>query len=172
MSLQQIEEMFRQVPDFPKPGIQFLDFSPILADHQAFQKMIQLMVDPVKDLNISKVIAIESRGFILGVPIAQSLQAGMVMVRKKGKLPGPNVSVTYSLEYGEDCLEIYEKSLKKGERVLVVDDVLATGGTAAATVELCQKLGAEVVGFNCLMEIEFLKGKDKINCPVFTLLSK
>lgn len=171
-SLEMIDAMFRKVPDFPKPGVSFLDFSPILADPVGFQVITELMLEPLKDMEISHIVAIDSRGFILGAPLAQALDAGFVMARKKGKLPGPVLGVEYDLEYGTDCLELLQTSLTARDRVVIVDDVLATGGTAKAAIELCQKVGAEVLGFSCLMEIDFLKGRQKFETPVYSLYRK
>lgn len=170
-TLQDIESKIRQVPDFPKKGIQFLDFSPLLADPKSFSHVVQLMGDPFRG-KFDKIVAIESRGFILGAAMAQHFNTGFVMVRKKGKLPGPTTSVSYALEYGEDQLEMNKQALGSGERVLIVDDVLATGGTAAATHQLCHNLGANVIGFSFFIEIEFLKGKEKLKSSIHSLLKK
>lgn len=172
ISMNVVEQNLRQVPDFPKPGINFLDFSPILADGAQFSSVIAHMCIPYKHKKIDKIIAIESRGFILGAAMAHAMKSGVVMVRKKGKLPGPTVSVSYTLEYGTDQLEMLPQNVKAGENILIVDDVLATGGTAAATAELCQKLGGNVVGFSFFIEIGFLEGRKKLTQPVDSLLIK
>jgi adenine phosphoribosyltransferase len=167
-----VEQKLRQVADFPKPGINFLDMSPILADGSLFKSVIHHLCEPQKEKKIDKIIAIESRGFILGAAMAHELGSGLVMVRKKGKLPGPTVSVSYALEYGTDQLEMLPQNVSRGENVLIVDDVLATGGTAAAAGELCEKLGGNVVGFSFFIEIGFLQGRKKLSQPVHSLLMK
>lgn len=172
VSVGDIEQRLRQVPNFPKPGINFLDMSPILENKKLFSGLIQHMSQAVRHLSIDKIIAIESRGFILGAAMARDLDAGFVMVRKKGKLPGSTVSVTYDLEYGTDILEILPQSIKTNDRVLIVDDVLATGGTAVAAAQLCDKLGAQVMGLSCFLEISFLSGRQKFPHPVYSLIRK
>ncbi len=172
IAVSEIEKNLRQVPDFPKPGINFLDMSPVLADKNLFASLIEHMSAPFKNQKIDKIIAIESRGFILGAAMARDLGSGLVMVRKKGKLPGPTVSVSYALEYGTDQLEMLPQNITQGERVLIIDDVLATGGTAAAAQELCQKLGAQVVGFGFFLEIAFLEGRKKLSGSVNSVLIK
>lgn len=167
-----LDKSLRQVADFPKKGIQFLDMSPVLADPKLLNAMIDKMVEPFLNKKVQKIIAIESRGFVLGAAMAQKLGVGFVMVRKKGKLPGPTKSVSYALEYGTDQLEIYERALEKQENVLIVDDVLATGGTAAAAVSLCEQVGANVLGCAFFIEIGFLKGREKISVPVQSVLIK
>lgn len=162
----------RQVPDFPKKGIQFLDFSPVLADPQLFSAAVSKMAEPFLNKGVQKIIAIESRGFVLGAAMAEQLGVGFIMVRKKGKLPGPTKSISYALEYGEDTLEIYADAVKGGENVLIVDDVLATGGTAAATHNLCTSIGANVVGCSFFIEIGFLEGRKKLSGTVHSVLLK
>lgn len=171
-TVQNIEQKLRVVPDFPKAGIQFLDMSPVLADKEMFRSLVQNLCHFVHEKKIDKIVAMESRGFILGAAMAQQLQCGFVMVRKKGKLPGPTLSVSYELEYGTDQLEILPQSILAGERVLIVDDVLATGGTAQATFQLCQQLKASVEGFVFFIEIGFLQGRKKLQAPVHSLLLK
>ena len=171
-SVKKKKKKLRVVPDFPKVGIQFLDMSPILAEKGVFQSLIQHLCSFAKEKNISKIVAMESRGFILGAAMAQELNCGFVMVRKKGKLPGPTLSVSYELEYGVDQLEILPQSISSQENVLIVDDVLATGGTAQATHELCNKLKANVLGFVFFIEIGFLQGRKKLQAPVHSLLLK
>lgn len=167
-----LEKSLRQVADFPKKGIQFLDMSPVLASPEHFQAVITKMSEPFLNKGITKIIAIESRGFVLGAAMAQKMNVGFVMVRKKGKLPGPTKSVSYTLEYGEDQLEIFADALKPKEKVLIVDDVLATGGTAAATQSLCEAVGADVVGTAFFIEIAFLEGRKKLKGAVHTVLTK
>jgi len=159
---QDIESKLRVVPNFPKPGINFLDMSPVLADGQLFSSVTQKLILPYKGKKIDKIIAIESRGFILGAAMAQALGAGLVMVRKKGKLPGPTISASYALEYGTDTLEMLPQNISSHDQLLVVDDVLATGGTAKAVCDLCEQLGGKIVGFSFFIEIEFLQGRKKL----------
>ena len=149
----------RDVPDFPKPGIVFKDITPMLADHTTFTAAVAALAAPFRDAGVDVVAGIEARGFVLGAPVALTLGAGFALVRKKGKLPGTTVATSYDLEYGSATLEVTSDAFMPGARVLVVDDVLATGGTAAATVELVRRCGAEVVGMSMLMEIGFLNGR-------------
>ena len=149
----------RDVPDFPKPGIDFKDITPLLADHATFSATIDALAAPHRDSAIDVVAGIEARGFVLGAPVALTLQAGFAPVRKKGKLPGSTVEASYDLEYGSATLEVTADAFAPGARVLVVDDVLATGGTAAATVDLVRRCGAEVVGVSVLLELGFLDGR-------------
>ncbi len=155
-------ERIRDVPDFPKPGILFKDIAPLLADHVAFAGAVDAVVAHYGRGTLDKVAGIEARGFIFGAAVAYHMGAGFVPVRKKGKLPGPTLEVSYALEYGEATLEVPSDAFAAGDRVLVVDDVLATGGTAAATVDLVRQTGAEVVGLSVLMELAFLSGRDPL----------
>lgn len=172
MNLEVIEKKIKVVENFPKPGISFLDMSPVLSDGPLFAQLIEQMCSPFKDQKIDKIVAIESRGFVLGAAMAQKLGAGLVMVRKRGKLPGTVLSVSYQLEYGTDQLEIQPDAIRAGERTLIVDDVLATGGTAQATYQLCEKLQAQVVAFSFFIEIVFLDGRQKLQKPIESLLKK
>ena len=149
----------RDVPDFPKPGIVFKDITPLLADHATFTEAVDGLTAPFRDARVDTVAGIEARGFVLGAPVALALGAGFVPVRKQGKLPGTTVSASYELEYGSAVLEVTSDAFIRGARVLVVDDVLATGGTAAATVELVRRCGGEVAGVAMLMELSFLDGR-------------
>lgn len=167
-----LENALRVVPNFPKPGIEFLDISPLLEDPQQFKNLIQQLAQASEKFSFSKIVAIESRGFILGSALALHLNKGFVMVRKKGKLPGETVSNTYDLEYGTDTIEMLPSSVAKGEQVLVLDDVLATGGTAKATCDLVEKLGAEVSGCLFFVELDFLNGREKLNGPVQSLVHR
>jgi adenine phosphoribosyltransferase len=153
-----IARALRDVPDFPKPGILFKDITPVLADVDLFTQVVVSLMGPWRSAGISRVVGIESRGFILGAPIALGLGAGFVPVRKPGKLPHRTRREVYALEYGEDSLEMHEDALGPGDRVLVVDDVLATGGTAAATCRLVRGTGATVAGCAFLLRIEALDG--------------
>jgi adenine phosphoribosyltransferase len=160
--VESLKTAIRDVPDFPKPGIVFKDITTLLRDPVLFRRALDLMTVLCGDLRADKVVAIESRGFILGGALAQRLGAGFVPVRKPGKLPWKARKVTYKLEYGEDSLEMHEDAVFPGEQVLVVDDVIATGGTAAAVGELTEALGARVSGFVFLVELSFLKGREKL----------
>lgn len=153
----------RDVADFPKPGIVFKDIMPMLADAEAFAAAIEAMAAPWRDTRVDAVLAIEARGFLLGAPLARALGTGLVPVRKPGKLPGATLEQRYALEYGEDALQVQADALPPGTRVLLVDDVLATGGTLAATRLLAEQLDAEVVGGAVLIEIGFLTGRARWN---------
>jgi adenine phosphoribosyltransferase len=152
----------RDVPDFPKPGIVFKDITTLLRDPLLFRRAIDLLVVMCGDRPVDKVVAIESRGFILGGAVAHRLGAGFVPVRKPGKLPWKSLKATYELEYGTDSLEMHEDALARGDRVLIVDDLIATGGTARAVAELVEKLGASVLGFVFLVELTFLNGRARL----------
>lgn len=166
------KSMIREIPDFPKPGILFYDITTLLKDSKGFQQVIQDLTDHYRNEQISKVVGIESRGFILGGPLAYNLNTGFVPVRKPGKLPADVYEVKYNLEYGSNSLAIHRDAVEMGERVLVVDDLLATGGTAAATVHLLRQLGAEIVGCAFLVELLGLGGRGKLEgCTVHSLLS-
>ncbi|MEJ2077391.1 MAG: adenine phosphoribosyltransferase, partial [Acidobacteriota bacterium] len=144
--MEELKQIIREVPDFPKPGILFYDVTTLFKDPEGLRRVVDLLTGRYQDRGIRKIIGIESRGFILGPILAYNLGAGFVPVRKKGKLPAKTLSVSYELEYGVDTLEIHEDAVEPGEKVLVVDDLIATGGTAAATVEMVQKLGGDLVG--------------------------
>ena len=160
-----VHELIRDVPDFPKQGILFKDLTPVLAAPEALGQSVQAMADPFRQDRVDHVIGIEARGFVFGAPTALTLNAGFIPVRKPGKLPHDTFSVTYELEYGTDTLEIHVDSLGPGDRVLIVDDLLATGGTAAAAIELVGKTGAEIVGMSFLIELEFLAGRKRLDAP-------
>lgn len=155
-----LKKHIRDIPDFPAEGILFRDITTLLANPDAFHTTIQTMLEPYLDAQIDKVVVIESRGFIFGAPIAYELGAGIVPVRKPGKLPGATISEDYALEYGTNTLQIHEDALKPGERVVIVDDLLATGGTVAATIKLMERLGAEIVGITVLAELLGLSGRE------------
>ncbi len=160
--MERLRKAIRDIPDFPKPGIIYKDICPLLRDPQLFSLAIDAMCAPVRDWKVTAVVAIESRGFIFGAPMAQKLGVGLVIVRKPNKLPFKKLHVQYALEYGTDTLEVHEDALHKNDRVVVVDDILATGGTAAATGELIGKLGARVAGYSFLAELAFLKGRERL----------
>ena len=155
----QIETLIRAIPDFPIPGILFRDITPLLADRAGFKATVDLFVDRFRDARVEAVVGIEARGYMLGAPAAYALGAGFVPLRKPGKLPGEKYSEEYALEYGTNTLEIHADAVCNGHRVLVVDDLLATGGTIAATLRLLKKLGADVVGTAVLIELEALGGR-------------
>ena len=157
-----LKSHIRHVPDFPKAGILFYDITTLLRDAQGFSAVIDLLSTPYVDQHIDVVVGIESRGFILGGPVAQRIGAGFVPIRKPGKLPAKAVRETFELEYGKDAVEIHEDAVEKGQRVLIVDDVLATGGTARAAIQLVKKLGGEIHGLAFLIELLFLDGKSKL----------
>lgn len=164
--------LIREVPDFPKPGILFYDITTLLKDARAFRAILDELAARYRGKNIEKIVGIESRGFILGGPLSDRLKAGFVPVRKPGKLPADSFEVKYNLEYGSNSLAIHRDAVQMGERVLVVDDLLATGGTAAATVHLLRQLGADIVGLAFLVELTSLKGRDKLDgCEVYSLIT-
>ena len=160
--MEALKSRIRHVPDFPKPGILFYDVTTLLKDGEGFQMAIEAMAAPHKDAGVDLVVGIESRGFIFGSALADRLRTGFAPVRKLGKLPSVTRKASYALEYGSDSLEIHEDAATAGQRVLIVDDLLATGGTAAATVGLIKGLGAEVVGLQFLIELSFLGGRSRL----------
>ena len=171
MDLDQLKALVRDVPDFPQEGIVFKDITPLLADELAFSTVIDLIVVHFGRGNVDKVVGIEARGFILASPVAYHFGAGFVPVRKKDKLPWETEAAEYSLEYGTATLEVHKDAVRPGERVLVVDDVLATGGTARATAELIERIGGKVVGLAFLIELGFLNGREQLEgYDLFTLL--
>jgi adenine phosphoribosyltransferase len=162
ITVQEIYQAIRDVPDFPKPGIMFKDITPLLLDPGRFRRALELMAAPFGGSKVQRVVSIESRGFLLGAPIALLLEAGLVPIRKPGKLPAARGRVEYTLEYGTDALEMHRDAVGQGDRVLIVDDVLATGGTAEAAAKLVRAHGAQVVGFTFLIELDFLKGRERL----------
>ncbi|MEO8625122.1 MAG: adenine phosphoribosyltransferase [Candidatus Limnocylindrales bacterium] len=162
MSAETLRAKIREIPDFPKPGILFYDITTLLKDADAFKESIGLMLDPFRDQKIDVVVGMESRGFIFSAPMAIELGAGFVPVRKLGKLPAETASVEYALEYGTNTLEIHKDALKPGQKVLIVDDLLATGGTVLGTIELVKMLKADVTGLAFLVELLFLKGRERL----------
>lgn len=166
-----LKKLIRDVPDFPKKGILFRDITPLLADASGLALSIELLANPFRGKNIDLVVGAESRGFIFGTAVACCLSAGFALVRKPGKLPHKKVSMSYDLEYGQDSLEMHEDAIVHGQRVLVVDDVLATGGTMKASCDLVRKLGGQIVGVAVLIELEGLNGRDKVKpVPVHSVL--
>jgi adenine phosphoribosyltransferase len=162
IAVQEIYQAIRDVPDFPKPGIMFKDITPLLLDPGRFRRALELMAAPFRGSSVRRVVSIESRGFLLGAPIALLLEAGLVPIRKPGKLPAARGRVEYALEYGTDALEMHRDAVGQGDRVLIVDDVLATGGTGEAAAKLVRAHGAQVVGFTFLIELDFLKGRERL----------
>jgi len=170
--MEDLQKYIRDVPDFPKKGIIFKDISPLLADVVAFNRAVNAMAEPYREQGIGKVVGIESRGFIFGVAISTLLNCGFVPVRKPGKLPFKTLRQEYALEYGTDTVEMHIDAIEPGERVLVVDDVLATGGTMQATCALLQEAKADMVGLCFLMELSFLNGRDRLGgSPITTVLT-
>jgi|TARA_B110000196_G_C21113926_1_gene649389 adenine phosphoribosyltransferase len=162
IEIHRLEKAIRDVPDFPKPGILFKDITPVLADAELFSMSIHAMASATKGTKIDKVVGIDARGFIFGAAIANLLEVGFVPVRKAGKLPWMTESESYSLEYGESVVEIHKDAISPGEKVIIVDDLLATGGTAEATLKLVKKLGANVHSACFFIELKFLNGKEKL----------
>jgi adenine phosphoribosyltransferase len=166
-----LKALVRTVPDFPKPGILFYDITTLLKDPKGFATLIDALAQYYLDKEIDLVLGIEARGFIFGPALAYRLNAGFVPVRKPKKLPGPTARVTYDLEYGSDTLEIHVDAIEPGQRVVLVDDLLATGGTMEATIKLVQQLGGEIAGLGFAIELDFLKGRDRFkDYDVFSLL--
>jgi len=167
-----LKGLIRDLPDFPQPGILFRDITPLLQDAAALRFTLETMAARYRGANISKVVGIESRGFLFGAPLAYLMGVGFTPVRKQGKLPAETMAVEYSLEYGSNVLEIHRDALQPGERALIVDDLLATGGTVAATVRLARQLGAEVVSAAFLIELAALQGRARLpGLDVYTLLT-
>ena len=167
----QLEDLIRDIPDFPEEGVVFKDITPVLGHPEAFAELVTAMAEPFVGQGITKVAGIEARGFTLATPVAGRLGAGFVPLRKPGKLPYETVREEYELEYGTDALEIHVDGVEDGERVLLVDDVIATGGTAAAAIRLLREVGAEVVGFSVFIELVFLNGASKLDgVPINALL--
>lgn len=157
--LVQLEALIRAIPDFPIPGILFRDITPLLADPDGFRSMVDLFVEKYRAAKIEYVVGIEARGYMLGAPVAYALKAGFIPVRKPGKLPGEKYTEEYELEYGTNTLEIHADAVSRGKRVLVIDDLLATGGTMAATLRLLARLGADIAGVGVLIELAALNGR-------------
>ncbi len=167
----EFKDCIRNIPDFPKPGILFRDITTLLKDKQAFKRALDVLVDKYKNKKIDKVVAVEARGFVLGGALAYKIGVGFVPVRKKGKLPWKTNSVTYELEYGTDTLQMHDDAIEPGENVLIVDDLLATGGTVKAVIALVKQLQGKIAGIAFLIELTDLKGKDKLKgYPVYSLI--
>lgn len=169
--MEHLKAKIRHVPDFPKPGILFYDITTLLCDAQGFRDTVDALAAPYMGEDIDQVIGIESRGFILGAAVANTLGCGFVPIRKPGKLPAATHKESYHLEYGTDALEIHQDACGNSQRILIVDDVLATGGTARAAIDLVKKAGGKVIGAAFLIELDFLKGRDKLaGEPVYSVL--
>ena len=170
--MEELKSIIRNVPDFPKKGIIFKDITTLLADAASFQRMVDLMAHRYVGKKIDKIVGVEARGFIIGAALAYKLGAGIVLVRKPGKLPSETISASYDLEYGSDSLEIHTDAIAKGERVLVADDVLATGGTMSAVVDMVNSMGADLVECCFMAELSFLNGRKKLPADkVYSLLT-
>ena len=154
------ESFITDIPDYPEPGVVFKDITPLFADANAMRQTVLAIADHFRDAGITKVVGPEARGFMIGVPVAMELGAGFIPARKPGKLPCESYSVSYELEYGSDTLEIHRDAIEPGDRILIVDDLIATGGTAAATGKLIQEVGGELVGYACILELTFLNPRD------------
>ena len=172
MSAESLRAKIREVPDFPKPGILFYDITTLLSDAAAFREAIELMTEPFKQERIDAVVGMESRGFIFSAPMALHLDAGFVPVRKLGKLPSETISVEYELEYGTNTLEVHRDAIRPKQRVLIVDDLLATGGTVLGTIELVKQLKGEIVGLSFLVELTLLKGRQRLgDQPIHSVIA-
>ncbi len=166
-----LKRVIRDIPDFPQPGILFRDITPLLKDAHALQVALEGMAEPFRNAGVEQVVGVESRGFIFGAPLAWLLNAGFVPVRKFGKLPAETVHVEYALEYGSNTVEIHKDAITPGQKVLIVDDLLATGGTVSAALELVKRLGGDVVGIAFLVELTFLQGRQRLQGQnVFSLV--
>jgi adenine phosphoribosyltransferase len=166
-----LKDHIRQIPDFPTPGILFYDISTLLANADAWQVTMGRVAKAVMGERPDLLVGIESRGFLVAAPLALKLGCGFVMARKKGKLPGKTVRYEYALEYGHDVIELQEDAVRPGQRVVVLDDLLATGGTMAATIALLRQMGADVAGAACIIELSFLKGRQRLDVPVTSIVA-
>jgi adenine phosphoribosyltransferase len=161
----------RAIPDFPKPGILFYDISTLLAHPKAWRAMVERLAEAIAPLRPDLLVGIESRGFLVAVPLAYAIGSGFAMVRKRGKLPGPTVHHSYDLEYGTDTIEVQEDAITPGQRVIVLDDLIATGGTMQAAIELVQRRGGSVAAAACIIELRFLAGRQRITVPVTSMIT-
>ncbi len=169
----ELKKIIRDIPDFPKKGIIFKDITTLLKDPEAFKKTIELMKEHYSDSAIDYIVGIEARGFIIGAPLAIALDKGFLPIRKPGKLPAESISASYDLEYGSNEIEIHKDAIEPGDRILLVDDLLATGGTVSAAVQLIEELGGKIVSIGFLLELVFLNGRDKLEgYDIFTLLQE
>ena len=169
--MEELKKKIREVPDFPKPGILFYDLTTLLKDKKGLRDVIDILIQEYKGRKVDRVVGIESRGFIFAPALAYNLNAGLVLVRKKGKLPAESISASYDLEYGQNVLEMHRDAIEPGQRVLIVDDLIATGGTAAATVQMVRQLRGEVVALAFIVELRSLNGREKLDgFEVFSIL--
>lgn len=169
--MQELADAIRTVPDFPKKGIQFKDISTLLKNGEVFKKSVDLLAERYREVDLDAIVGIEARGFIFGAALAYALGKGFVIVRKPGKLPAKTRQIRYELEYGADTLEVHEDAIGKGQKILIVDDLLATGGTVSAVTSLLRQMGADVIGCAFLVELDFLKGREKLpDLDIFTLV--
>lgn len=166
-----LKKHIRSIPDFPRPGILFYDISTLIADAEAWRATIRRLAEVVKSQEPELLIGIESRGFLLAAPLAYELGRGFAMVRKKGKLPGKTAAFSYALEYGSDTIEVQEDMIRSGQRVVVLDDLLATGGTMEAAISLIRRQGATVVAAACIIELSFLEGRRRIDVPLTSMVT-
>ena len=168
IDLELLKKYIRDVPDFPKPGIVFKDITPLCADAEAFRHFIDMLAGHYRPQQPDLIVAVDARGFVFGGPLAYQLNTGVILVRKKGKLPADTIQAEYDLEYGSAVLEMHLNAIQPGQRVVIIDDLLATGGTVEATINLCRQQGAEIIGCAFLVELAFLNGRKKLgNIPVF-----
>lgn len=168
-----LKKNIRNIPDFPKPGIQFKDITPLLSNPDTLELTSQVLARPFRHHDVEYVVGLESRGFLFGTNLAQDLHAGFIPIRKPGKLPADTISATYALEYGEDTIEMHKDAFEEGARILIHDDLIATGGSAKAATELVEELGGVVVGYSFIVELDALQGRDNLpnNTPVEVLIS-
>jgi adenine phosphoribosyltransferase len=164
------KQHIRAIPDFPKPGILFYDISTLLAHPQAWHHMVEQLADAIRPYEPDLLVGIESRGFLVAAPLAYVMGSGFAMVRKQNKLPGPTVRHTYDLEYGTDTIEIQEDAVANGQRVIILDDLIATGGTMQAAIELVRQRGGDVVAAACIIELTFLGGRDRLDVPLTAMI--
>jgi len=170
--MEDFAKYIRSIPDFPKPGINFKDITTLVQNGPVFAQVVKELAAPFKDMGIEQVLGAEARGFIFGAPVALELGAGFIPVRKPGKLPGETISVSYELEYGTDAIEIHSDAIKPGQKILIVDDLLATGGTAAAMVKLVEQVGGNILGISFLIELSFINGRAALGeYPITSLIS-
>ncbi|MDI2091350.1 adenine phosphoribosyltransferase [Commensalibacter oyaizuii] len=166
-----LKQYIRSIPDYPKPGILFYDISTLLRNADAWQIATARMAHGVAKWQPDLIAGIESRGFVSASPLASAMGCGMIMIRKPGKLPGKTISINYDLEYGQNCIHIQEDAVKPGQKVVIIDDLLATGGTLQASINLLRKVGAEIVGAAALIELKSLKGREKIDVPLHSVIT-
>lgn len=171
MTYLNLKALIREIPDFPQPGISFKDISTVIGNAEAFHYIVEELAKGFRSARPEVVVGIESRGYIIGAPLAYALDAGFILVRKPGKLPAATERIDYSLEYGENSLEIHKDAIRPGQRVLIVDDILATGGTVSATAELVRRLGGEIIAYAFLAELDALQGRAKLDgAPIISLV--